>query len=44
MSYPETTTHAVFVNQIGMSDSRPGDEWNEARDINFEVQHDLSVL
>jgi pimeloyl-ACP methyl ester carboxylesterase len=29
MSYPETTTHAVFVNQIGMSDSRPGDEWNE---------------
>jgi pimeloyl-ACP methyl ester carboxylesterase len=29
MSYPETTTHAVFVNQIGMSDSRPGEEWEE---------------
>ena len=29
MTYPETTTHAVFVNQIGMSDSRPGREWNE---------------
>ena len=30
MTYPETTSHAVFVNQIGMSDSRPGREWNES--------------
>lgn len=29
MSYPETTSHVVFVNQIGMSDSRPGNEWEE---------------
>lgn len=29
MSYPETASHVVFVNQIGMSDSRPGREWNE---------------
>lgn len=29
MTYPETASHVVFVNQIGMSDSRPGSEWNE---------------
>lgn len=29
MTYPETTSHVVFVNQIGMSDSRPGREWSE---------------
>jgi pimeloyl-ACP methyl ester carboxylesterase len=29
MTYPETTSHVVFVNQIGMSDSRPGNEWEE---------------
>jgi pimeloyl-ACP methyl ester carboxylesterase len=29
MTYPETASHVVFVNQIGMSDSRPGREWNE---------------
>jgi pimeloyl-ACP methyl ester carboxylesterase len=29
MSYPETASHVVFVNQIGNSDSRPGREWNE---------------
>jgi pimeloyl-ACP methyl ester carboxylesterase len=29
MTYPETTSHAIFVNQIGMSDGRPGREWNE---------------
>jgi pimeloyl-ACP methyl ester carboxylesterase len=27
MTYPETTSHVVFVNQIGMSDTRPGREW-----------------
>lgn len=29
MTYPETTSHVVFVNQIGLSDTRPGREWNE---------------
>jgi pimeloyl-ACP methyl ester carboxylesterase len=29
MSYPETASHVVFVNQIGNSDSRPGNEWEE---------------
>jgi pimeloyl-ACP methyl ester carboxylesterase len=29
MTYPETASHVVFVNQIGMSDGRPGREWNE---------------
>jgi pimeloyl-ACP methyl ester carboxylesterase len=29
MTYPQTTSHVVFVNQIGMSDSRPGREWSE---------------
>ncbi|HET9948015.1 MAG TPA: alpha/beta hydrolase, partial [Longimicrobiales bacterium] len=29
MTYPETTSHVVFVNPIGMSDSRPGNEWSE---------------
>jgi len=29
MTYPETASHVVFVNQIGMSDPRPGREWNE---------------
>ena len=24
MTYPETASHVVFVNQIGMSDGRPG--------------------
>ena len=26
-TYPETTTHVVFVNQIGLTDTRPGREW-----------------
>ncbi len=29
MTYPQVTSHAVFVNQIGMSDGRPGREWSE---------------
>jgi pimeloyl-ACP methyl ester carboxylesterase len=29
MTYPETASHVIFVNQIGMSDSRPGNEWEE---------------
>jgi len=29
MTYPETTSHVVFVNQIGMTDTRPGREWSE---------------
>lgn len=30
MTYPQTASHVVFVNQIGNSDSRPGREWSEA--------------
>ena len=26
-TYPETTTHVVMVNQIGLTDPRPGREW-----------------
>lgn len=29
MTYPDTTTHVVFVNQIGMSDQRPGRAWRD---------------
>jgi len=29
MTYPQTASHVVFVNQIGNSDSRPGREWSE---------------
>jgi len=29
MTYPERTSHVVMVNQIGLSDSRPGREWSE---------------
>ncbi|MDH3208063.1 MAG: alpha/beta hydrolase [Gemmatimonadota bacterium] len=29
MTYPETTSHVAFVNQIGLTDQRPGREWNE---------------
>lgn len=29
MSYPELTRHVVMVNQIGLTDSRPGREWSE---------------
>jgi pimeloyl-ACP methyl ester carboxylesterase len=28
-TYPETTTHVVFVNQIGLTDTRPGREWTD---------------
>ena len=28
-SYPETTTHVVMVNQIGLSDSRPRRPWSD---------------
>lgn len=29
MTYPERTSHVAMVNQIGLSDSRPGREWSE---------------
>lgn len=29
MTYPETTSHVVMVNQIGTRDTRPGREWSE---------------
>jgi pimeloyl-ACP methyl ester carboxylesterase len=28
-TYPETTTHVVMVNQIGLTDTRPGREWGD---------------
>ncbi|MYH10165.1 MAG: alpha/beta hydrolase [Gemmatimonadales bacterium] len=34
-TYPETTTHVAMVNQIGLTDSRPGRGWTDA-DENYE--------
>ncbi len=31
-TYPETTTHVVFVNQIGLTDTRPGREWTDPQE------------
>ena len=31
-TYPETTTHVVMVNQIGLSDPRPGRPWQDPED------------
>ena len=28
-TYPETTTHVAMVNQIGLTDTRPGREWTD---------------
>ena len=28
-TYPDVTTHVVMVNQIGLTDPRPGNEWTE---------------
>jgi pimeloyl-ACP methyl ester carboxylesterase len=31
-TYPETTTHVVMVNQIGLTDTRPGRAWTDPED------------
>lgn len=31
-TYPETTTHVVMVNQIGLSDPRPGRPWQDPQE------------
>lgn len=31
-TYPETTTHLVMVNQIGLTDPRPGRAWTDPED------------
>jgi pimeloyl-ACP methyl ester carboxylesterase len=31
-TYPETTSHVVMVNQIGLSDPRPGRPWSDPQD------------
>ena len=31
-TYPETTSHVVMVNQIGLTDSRPGRGWTDPED------------
>jgi pimeloyl-ACP methyl ester carboxylesterase len=31
-TYPETTTHVVMVNQIGLTDTRHGREWTDPED------------
>jgi pimeloyl-ACP methyl ester carboxylesterase len=31
-TYPETTTHVVMVNQIGLTDTRHGNEWTDPED------------
>ena len=38
--YPETTTHVVMVNQIGLSDQRPGNPW---RSIESRYQSNLNT-
>ena len=32
-TYPETTSHVVMVNQIGLSDSRPGRGWTDPEQV-----------
>ena len=31
-TYPQTTTHVVMVNQIGLTDTRPGRPWTDPED------------
>ena len=31
-TYPEVTSHVVFVNQIGLTDTRPGRPWTDPAD------------
>lgn len=37
-TYPETTSHVVFVNQIGLSDPRPGRPWTDPEEAYERVR------
>lgn len=41
-TYPETTTHVVMVNQIGLSDPRPGRPWQDPQEIYESTYDDTS--
>lgn len=42
MTYPDTTTHVVLVNQIGMSDQRPGRPWRDIEEAAESVREGTS--
>ncbi|WP_339868859.1 alpha/beta hydrolase [Pseudohongiella nitratireducens] len=42
MTYPETTTHMVLVNQIGMNDSRPGRPWTDIHERAAQLEESTS--
>lgn len=41
-SYPETTTHVVMVNQIGLSDVRPARPWRDPHEVYESVLRSTS--
>jgi pimeloyl-ACP methyl ester carboxylesterase len=41
-TYPETTTHVVMVNQIGLSDPRPGRAWQDPQEAYESTYEDTS--
>lgn len=42
MTYPDTTTHVVFVNQIGMSDQRQSRPWRDIEEAAQSVRENTS--
>jgi pimeloyl-ACP methyl ester carboxylesterase len=42
MTYPDTTTHVVFVNQIGMSDQRQNRPWRDVEEAAVSVRENTS--
>lgn len=42
MTYPETTTHVVLVNQIGMSDQRQSRPWRDIEEAAQSVRENTS--
>jgi pimeloyl-ACP methyl ester carboxylesterase len=41
-TYPETTTHVVMVNQIGLSDPRPGRPWQDPQEAYRSTYEDTT--
>jgi pimeloyl-ACP methyl ester carboxylesterase len=41
-TYPETTSHVVMVNQIGLSDPRPGRPWQDPQEAYESTYVDTS--
>lgn len=42
MTYPDITTHMVLVNQIGMTDSRPGRAWTDIHEAAKRVEENTT--